>query len=453
MYLCLKNHVYKSFCGTAWLCTGLIFIWLIAILNPITAKAALTIEITKGQGSGTPIAIVPFVWKGSSSPPENLHSIVISDLNRTSRFDLLPSENFLRQPGDARDVKFKNWRLIKAEALVLGRITEISSDKYEIVVQVLDVYRERVKVELRYTVTGAQFRQVAHQISDRIYLEITGVPGAFDSRIAFVTVQRAGRDKIYRLMVADSDGQNEQEILKTTNLPVISPAWRPNGRELAYVSYSDSKSGANVWLQDLTTGERKPFLEGSNANASAPSWSPDGNWLALTMSSDGNTDIYVIKVGSGKIKRLTRSPAIDTEPSWSPDGRHIVFTSDRSGRPQIYRIKRTGGDLTRVTNSGKENAKASYDPSGKRLVMVTNMGRGAGDQIGVFYPSRGSTVLLTDGSYDESPTFSPNGEMVLYAAKMGKTGVLAVVSSDGRSRHVLKMYKGDVREPAWSNGR
>ena len=205
-------------------------------------------------------------------------------------------------------------------------------------------------------------------------------------------------------------------------------------------------------MQDINSGNRRTIAQVEGA-ASAPAWSPDGKWLALTISAKGNTDIYVLQVASGDIRQLTRHPAIDTEPAWSPDGRHLVFTSDRSGRPQIYRIGRNGGEAERLTWEGKENARASYDPSGKRLVMVTNRGTGAGYQIGVFSLASGEMELLTDGALDESPTFSPNGAMILYATRLGRDGVLAAVSADGRVRQILKMHDGEVREPAWAASR
>jgi TolB protein len=253
-------------------------------------------------------------------------------------------------------------------------------------------------------------------------------------------------------MVADSDGHNPQQILQTTNLPVLSPSWSPNGRDLAYVSFADGRSGANVWIQNIESGNRRPVAR-FDGNASAPAWSPDGRALALTVSSAGNTDIYILQVASLEIRRITKSLAIDTEPAWAPDGSHLVFTSDRSGRPHIYRVNTDGGQIRRLTMEGKENAAASYDPRGERLVLVTNRGKGAGYQIGVFYPSDGRTDVLTKGTLDESPTFSPNGAMILYATKMGREGVLAAVSADGRVRQILKLHEGDVREPAWSASR
>ncbi|MGA0842580.1 MAG: Tol-Pal system beta propeller repeat protein TolB [Arenicellales bacterium] len=417
-----------------------------------SAFGKLTIEITEGAGSGIPIAAVPFKWTGSGSPPEDIGAIVSADLYRSGRFDLLPASDFLSRPSEASEVRYKDWRLIKAEALVVGRLTMTGPDQFDVSFELLDVYREKVKTGLKFSVKRSQLRQVAHQISDRIFYEMTGIEGAFNTRIAYVTMQQQDKDRIYQLMVADSDGHDPQEILKTTNLPVLSPSWSPNGQWLAYVSFSDDRSGANIWLQDIASGQRRRIAR-IDGSASAPAWSPDGRSLALTVSASGNTDIYIMQVATGELRRITKDPAIDTEPAWAPDGRELVFTSDRGGRPQIYRAKADGTGVERLTREGKENAAASYDPTGKRLVLVTNQGSGAGYQIGVFYLESGRTDVLTDGTLDESPTFSSNGTMILYATKMGREGVLAAVSADGRVRQLLKLHDGDVREPAWSVSR
>tara|TARA_Y100001934_G_scaffold248462_1_gene309072 strand:- start:444 stop:1796 length:1353 start_codon:yes stop_codon:yes gene_type:complete len=433
----------------------LFFAVAMALIQPGTAAGALTVEITEG-GSGIPVAAVPFHWQGANDPPEDIRAIIAADLHRSGRFELLSPTDFLSQPGEASEVRYKDWRLIKAEALVVGRITEKGPDRFDVNFQLLDVYRERVKVALRYTASADQLRQVAHRISDRIFYEITGIKGAFDTRIAYVKMQLLNDgdrvDRVRQLMVADSDGHNEQIMLTTTNLPVLSPAWSPNGKYLAYVTI-DPESGAIVWIQNPEDPDTRRPIRRFGGAASAPAWSPDGKSLALRVSKQGNSDIYVLRVSSGEMRRVTKHPGIDTEPAWSPDGRYLVFTSDRNGRPHIYRVSRNGGKVERLTREGKENAGASYDPMGNRLVLVTNRGQGAGYQIGVFYPESGRTDVLTDGTLDESPTFSPNGAMILYATRMGSEGVLAAVSADGRVRQVLKLTDGDVREPAWAASR
>jgi TolB protein len=358
----------------------------------------------------------------------------------------LPVDDFLSRPSDESEVKYKDWRLIKAVNLVVGRVTQMGTDRYAVRFQLFDIFRERQLAGFRWEVTGSDLRKIAHQISDKVYEALTGRPGAFDSRIAYVTLLRtASKGSEYQLMVADADGYNPMQILRSPD-PILSPAWAADGAWLAYVSFEDGRS--KIFVQNLNTGARKKLAEFPGING-APAWSPDGKHMAMTLSRDGNPEIYVMHIASGSLRRLTNHSSIDTEAAWSPDGRHLVFTSDRAGRPQIYRMSAAGGRAERLTFEGKENARASYDRTGKHLTLVTNQGNG--DQIGVFSLSKGSLEILTDGRFDESPTFAPNGAMILYAAQRGGSGLLSAVSADGRVRQVLRSESGTVREPAWSS--
>lgn len=407
---------------------------------------ALTIEITKGADGGIPIAVVPFKWQGQSALPVEVGDIIAADLYRSGQFNPLPVDDFLSRPSDESEVKYKDWRLIKAVNLVVGRVTQMGTDRYAVRFQLFDVFRERQLAAFLWKVTGSDLRKIAHQISDKVYEALTGRPGAFDSRIAYVTLLRtASKGSEYQLMVADADGYNPKQILRSPE-PILSPAWAADGAWLAYVSFEDGRS--KIFVQNLNTGARKKLAEFPGING-APAWSPDGKHMAMTLSRDGNPEIYVMHIASGSLRRLTNHFSIDTEAAWSPDGRHLVFTSDRAGRPQIYRISAAGGRAERLTFEGKENARASYDQAGKHLTLVTNHGNG--DQIGVFSLPTGSLEILTDGRLDESPTFAPNGAMILYATQRGGSGLLSAVSADGRVRQVLRSESGTVREPAWSS--
>lgn len=407
---------------------------------------ALTIEITKGADGGIPIAVVPFKWQGKTALPVDVGDIIAADLYRSGQFNPLPVDDFLSRPSDESEVKYKDWRLIKAVNLVVGRVTQMGTDRYAVRFQLFDVFRERQLAAFLWKVTGSDLRKIAHQISDKVYEALTGRPGAFDSRIAYVTLLRtASKGSEYQLMVADADGYNPKQILRSPD-PILSPAWAADGAWLAYVSFEDGRS--KIFVQNLNTGARKKLAEFPGING-APAWSPDGKHMAMTLSRDGNPEIYVMHIASGSLRRLTNHSSIDTEAAWSPDGRHLVFTSDRAGRPQIYRISAAGGRAERLTFEGKENARASYDRAGKHLTLVTNHGNG--DQIGVFSLPTGSLEILTDGRLDESPTFAPNGAMILYAAQRGGSGLLSAVSADGRVRQVLRSESGTVREPAWSS--
>ena len=407
---------------------------------------ALTIEITKGADGGIPIAVVPFKWQGQTALPVDVGDIIAANLYRSGQFNPLPVDDFLSRPSDESEVKYKDWRLIKAVNLVVGRVTQMGTDRYAVRFQLFDVFRERQLAAFLWKVTGSDLRKIAHQISDKVYEALTGRPGAFDSRIAYVTLLRtASKGSEYQLMVADADGYNPKQILRSPD-PILSPAWAADGAWLAYVSFEDGRS--KIFVQNLNTGARKKLAEFPGING-APAWSPDGKHMAMTLSRDGNPEIYVMHIASGSLRRLTNHSSIDTEAAWSPDGRHLVFTSDRAGRPQIYRISAAGGRAERLTFEGKENARASYDQAGKHLTLVTNHGNG--DQIGVFSLPTGSLEILTDGRLDESPTFAPNGAMILYAAQRGGSGLLSAVSADGRVRQVLRSESGTVREPAWSS--
>ena len=281
---------------------------LIGLLS-VPAWSVLTIEITEGRDTGIPIAVVPFHFQGQERPNEEVRDIVSADLYRSGRFLSLPPSEFLSLPSSPDQVRFRDWSLIKAEALVIGRVKQVN-DAYEITFRLYDVYKQKELAGYIFTVgSGSRaIRQVAHRISDYIFEALTGVPGAFDTRIAYVTANGVGNNKLYQLKVADSDGFGDQTILETPS-PILSPAWAPDGERLAYVSFGNDNSGATVWLQNLKTIERQKLLE---ERVSSPAWSPDGRSLAVTLYRDGNSDIYTMDLPTRRIERLTQHPAIDT---------------------------------------------------------------------------------------------------------------------------------------------
>ena len=410
----------------------------------MAAHAALTIEITQGVERGMPVAIVPFAWEGPGTPIQEVGGIVQANLVRSGRFEAIPENDFLSRPHDDGEVVFKDWRLIKAEALVIGKVRDLGGDRYAVQFQLYDVFRGAQLAGYRYTVEGRHLRRVGHQISDIVYEKLTGEPGAFDTRIAYVTLERGGGRNRYLLQIADSDGYNPVTILESRE-PIMSPAWSPDGSQLAYVSFEDGRS--MVYLQNLADGGRKRIADHEGLN-SAPAWSPDGRELALVLSKDGNPEIYRYRLNDGRLMRLTSHLAIDTEPAWSPDGRQIVFTSDRSGSPQLYRMGRDGGATQRLTFEGRYNARADFSRDGRTLSLVT--GDGSGFRIAVLRLDNLALQILTDSRLDESPSFAPNGRMILYASERQGRGVLAAVSADGRVQQMLRFQQGDVREPDWS---
>ena len=407
------------------------------------ARAVLTIEITKGADTGIPIAVVPFGWKGQGRPPHAIGEIIQADLLRSGRFTSIAQKDFVSHPQDDKDVVFKDWRIVKAEALVIGSITPVGTGRYQVQFRLYDVFKQAQLAGFRYTVAGDTLRAVAHQIADIVYEKLTGEPGAFNTRIAYIT-KEGTKNAVYKLQVADADGYGPRTVVRSTE-PLLSPAWSPDGKRIAYVSFEEQRS--KVYVQTLADGRRELIAEFKGING-APAWAPDGKRMALALSKDGNAEIYLYTLGSRELRRLTYDGAIDTEPAWSPDGRSLVFTSDRAGRPQLYRMAVDGGAAQRLTFEGDYNARASFAPDGKTLTLVSaNQGR---FHIATLKIDDGTLNVLTETPLDESPTFAPNGRIILYASELRGRGVLASVSADGRVRQLFREEEGDVREPAWS---
>jgi len=407
------------------------------------ASAALNIEITQGVDGALPIAVVPFdTSKLGSSFPVDLAEIVASDLNRSGVLRAMPRSELPATPHYSNQVQYPRWRNAAQDYLVVGRVLEKTPGEYTIEFQLLDVLKQKQLLGRSMPTRKRELRSRAHQISDYIYEQITGTRGAFDTRIAFVRAQQNAARK-YVLQVADSDGFNAQNVLESDE-PIMSPSWSPDGKSLAYVSFESQRP--EIFIQHLATARRTKISGFSGIN-SAPSWSPDGKFLALVLSKDGSPDIYTMNTSSKRLKRLTTHRSIDTEPVWTPDGSSIIFTSDRSGSPQLYEIGVDGGKPRRLTFEGSYNAAPNLSPDGRYIAMVHgDRGRYVIAQLD--RETRNLTVL-TDSALDESPSFSPNGKMVLYASTQGNNGFLFAVSIDGRAKHKLSDRAGDIREPVW----
>ncbi len=408
-----------------------------------SAFAVVTIEVNKGEVSGIPIAIVPFALEGGGEVLQPV-DIIESDLASNGRFELISRDNYISNPHDLKSVQYKDWRLLKVEALVVGKVISLGNNQYEIRFRLIDVFREKQLAGQKFVVSSEKIRKVAHQISDLIYRQLTGKTGAFDTKIAYVEVKGQVPDARYLLQVADADGFDAKVVLESTQ-PILSPAWSPDGSRLAYVSFEKKRS--MVFIQNVWTGERSRVAEYEGIN-SAPAWSPDGQKLALTLSKDGNPEIYIYSFSTNQLSRLTKHTAIDTEPAWSPDGKMIAFTSGRSGAPQVYRVPALGGAPQRLTFNGIYNAGPDYSPDGKFIALITNQGNGY--KVGLYSRDDRAVKVLTRSKQDESPTFAPNGDMIMYATQKGGQNVLAAVSVDGQIQQTLEFQKGSVREPAWS---
>ncbi|CAK0768979.1 Tol-Pal system periplasmic protein TolB [Gammaproteobacteria bacterium] len=408
---------------------------------------ALTIEISGGQEGALPIAVVPFGTSGVGSVPVDIAGTIAADLRRSGRFSPLPEKDIIAHPHAAAEVHFEDWRLLGTENLVVGFVQSSGpGNGYTVQFELFDVFKGIRLTGLSFAVDPSKnLRRVAHQIADIIYERLTGERGAFNTRIAYVVAgpNRGRYNNTYTLQIADADGYNPQTIL-TSKEPILSPTWSPDGSRLAYVSFENRRSA--IYVQDLRTSKRDVVASYPGTN-SAPAWSPDGRRLAVSLSKDGNSEIYILDLSSNSPQRLTNNTAIDTEPSWSPDGSSIVFTSDRGGSPQIYRMSIGGGREERITFEGSYNAGAQFSPDGKRLVLVH--GNGSANHIAVLDLEGGVLREISQSGLDESPSFSPNGTMVIYASEEGGRGVVRVVSVDGRIPQRLGVQENNVREPTW----
>ena len=421
---------------------------LLTLVLPLVAAAqeGLELDIVGGHAAALPIAVVPMPYQGSGSAPEtDVAAVVAADLNRSGQFRSLPESDLVERPTRGSEVNYPTWRALNQDYLVVGRVVDGASGSYRVEYELFDVATQQRLLGFALTARSSAMRDVAHQVADAIYEKILGVPGAFFTRIAYVTATGTGRSAQYALMVADSDGYDPQTVVSSPE-PLLSPSWSPDGGKLAYVSFEGGNS--SIYIQDISTGSRQQVSRFRGINSS-PAFSPDGGRLALTLSRSGNPEIYVMNLGSKALTQVTNHFSIDTEPTWSADGGSLYFTSDRGGQPQIYKVPAGGGSASRVTFQGSYNASPTVSFDDKKI--ATAQGAGNTYRIAMMDSSLGSPrwSTLSPGSLDESPSFAPNGAMIIYAAREGGRGVLYAVSADGRVRQRLVLAGGDVREPAW----
>jgi TolB protein len=412
------------------------------LLMPGLSLAALRVDVTSGVSGAIPIAIVPFA--GGQGLPIDIAAVVDQDLAGTGQFKLLSRGDMLEQPASAQAVKFENWRSVKVDNLVVGGIQPLPDGSFKIRFEILDVYKGGKLAGYEVTSKGGSaLRYTAHKIADLIYQKLTGLPGYFTSRIAYVATSGTGWKTKYSLVVADQDGFNPRTIATADDV-IMSPSWSPDGRKLAYVAFRNGRT--EIYTHELSTGKATRVSSKPGING-APAWSADGRYLAMTLSHAGSPDIYILDVQTGQQRRITESRSIDTEASWAPDGKSLVFTSDRGGRPQLYRVSANGGNAERLTFEGKSNQRGVFSPDGKRLAMVHEGNKGY--RIAVLDLTNGNFSVISDGPLDESPGFAPNGQFIIYAKAAGNGAELAAVSVDGRAQRRLSQ-PGTVREPAWS---
>lgn len=413
---------------------------MIAVISPIVTTntyAQLHLEIVKEAEQAVQIAVIPF------SNDQTVYPVIEQDLNRSGRFS--SSSKNLPATATLNNVDAQAWKAASVPYVVLGEVKSNPDGSFAIHYQLYDVDKQKYLLNELLTVPAARMRSAAHMISDNIYEALTGIKGDFSGRIAYVLRNQANPAERYTLQIADTDGEQPKTVLRSRD-PILSPAWTPDAKKIAYVSFETKRPA--IYLQDLATGQREVLAKFVGLNG-APSFSPDGQRMLFTASMHGNPEIYEMDLNTRQIQRMTNDNAIDTEARYAPDGKSFIFTSDRGGAAQIYRYTFADGNVKRLTFRGAFNARGSLSADGKYIALV-HRPSGSNYKVAIQEISSGVTNILTPTSLDESPSFSPNGQMVVYATREGNRGLLSIMSTDGRFRMNLPSEQGEVREPAWA---
>jgi TolB protein len=411
-----------------------------------SVQAADPLVISQGADRATPIAVVPFGWQGGSVLPEDMSQIIGNDLRNSGYFEPIPRQNMISLPTQASEVIYRDWKALGAQYLLVGNIVP-NGGRLQVQYALFNVNTEQQVMTGNVGGGTEQLRDMAHHIADQSFEKLTGVKGAFSTRLLYVTAERMGANNTrYTLQRSDYDGARAVTLLQSRE-PILSPSFAPDGRRIAYVSFEQRRP--RIFVQHIDTGRREQITNFEGLNG-APAWSPDGNHLAFVLSRDGNPEIYVMDMGSRQMRRITNHYAIDTEPFWGKDGQTLYFTSDRAGRPQIYKTNINSGAVERVTFVGNYNANPKLSADEKTLVMIHRQDGFTVFKVAAQDLETNRLRILSDTSLDESPTVAPNGTMLIYATRQQGRGVLMLASTNGRVRLPLPTAQGEVREPSWS---
>ena len=418
------------------------FILLLNILLSFSANALLEVNILKSKEAAFPIVIAPFEITGDSKENIDIAKIIRDNLNRSGQFSALSTDALV-----TNQIDFNFWQEHKKDAVVFGKIEQVSPRNYDVYIYIYDVFSEKSLYQKKIRVNNKGFRQIAHFLSDKIYYVLLGQKGSFNTRLSYVTVtENNNGGRTYRLQISDSDGFNPQTVVRQSN-PILSPAWSKDQKKLAYVSFKNNRSEVFVMTPFLKTIPIKlPKFDGI---ASSPSWHPSGESIALTISKQGNKDIYLYNFKSKSLKRLTKNISIDTEASFSPDGNSIAFTSNRTGQVQVYIKDLNSGKISRATFEGRYNAKPVFSPDGKDLAIIHRVGKDY--RVALLDIASRDLTVMTRNKSDESPYFSPNGGMIIFSTNRDNKGILSIISLHNNQIVELMQKTGEVREPTWSN--
>ena len=404
------------------------------------------IMVTSGSDRATPIAVVPFGLQGGSVLPEDMADIIGNDLRNSGYYSPIPRQNMISLPTQAGEVIYRDWKALGAQYIMVGSIVP-SGGRLQVQYALFNVATEQQVLTGSVSGSVDQLRDMSHYIADQSFEKLTGIKGAFSTRMLYVTAERFSTNNTrYTLQRSDYDGARAVTLLQSRE-PILSPRFAPDGKRIAYVSFEQKRP--RIFVQHIDTGRREQITNFEGLNG-APAWSPDGSRLAFVLSRDGNPEIYVMNLGSRQLTRVTNSPAIDTEPFFGKDGSTLYFTSDRGGKPQIYKTTIGSGGAERVTFIGNYNANPKLSADEKTLVMIHRQDGFTNFKVAAQDLQRGSVKILSETSLDESPTVAPNGTMLIYATRQQGRGVLMLVSLNGRVRLPLPTAQGEVREPSWS---
>ena len=404
------------------------------------------ILVTSGSDRATPIAVVPFGMQGGAVLPDDMAEIIGNDLRNSGYYSPIPKQNMISQPSQPSEIIFRDWKAVGAQYMMVGSIAP-AGGRLQVQWALFNVATEQKVADGSVSGTTDQIRDMAHFIADQSFEKLTGIPGAFSTRLLYVTAERfSEKNTRYTLQRSDYDGARAVTLLQSRE-PILSPRFAPDGKRIAYVSFEQRRP--RIFMQNIDTGRREQITNFEGLNG-APAWSPNGDRLAFVLSKDGNPDIYVMNLASRQITRVTAGPGINTEPFWGKDGSTIYFTSDRGGKPQVYKANVNGGGAERVTFIGNYNANPKLSADEKTLVMIHRQDGFTNFRVAAQDLQRGTVKILTDTNLDESATVAPNGTMVIYATRQQGRGVLMLVSINGRVRLPLPTAQGEVREPSWS---
>ncbi|WCD79047.1 MULTISPECIES: Tol-Pal system beta propeller repeat protein TolB [Pseudomonas] len=405
------------------------------------------ILVRTGADRAVPVAVVPFGWQGGNVLPEDMSEIIGNDLRNSGYFEPIPRQNMISLPTQASEVIYRDWKALGAQYVLVGNIAP-AGGRLQVQFALFNVATEQQVFAGSVSGSTDQLRDMAHYVADQSFEKLTGVKGAFSTRMLYVTAERFSVNNTrYTLQRSDYDGQRAVTLLQSRE-PILSPRYAPDGRRIAYVSFEQKRP--RIFIQHVDTGRREQITNFEGLNG-APAWSPEGNRLAFVLSKDGNPEIYVMDLGSRQLRRVTNHMAIDTEPFWGADGQTIYFTSDRAGKPQIYKTNINGGEPQRVTFVGNYNANPKLSADEKTLVMIHRQDGFTNFKVAAMDLVRGGAPRILSGTtLDDSPTVAPNGTMLIYATRQQGRGVLMLVSTNGRVRLPIPTVQGDIREPSWS---